>query len=166
MNTNPFDFIDECQPWPDDQRSGAQILRDMIECGAMRLRDETTDYTTDVAGKLAESMAAEFFYNPDHRYSPEWVEGACHALTIVLSHLSSSMTVDELQEFMEDVADDVAPRTDKTKEELEIEGFEEWTEAQECVLCHHSFAPEGVAYSIVGTDRACVCKACEKPKPF
>ncbi len=104
----------------------------------------------------------------EHRhYTPEWKDGAGYALAVILSHLSSSMTVDELQEFMEDVADDVAPRTDKTDEEMEIEGFEEWTEAQECVFCHHSFAPEGVAYSIAGTDRACVCKACDKKaQPF
>lgn len=159
-------FIDECQPWPDRPEPVAKTVRDIIEHGATRLRDDLADHTSDVAYEMARAMAAEFFYDPDNHYTPDWVNGAGYALAVILSHLSSSMTVDELQEFMEDVADDVAPRTDKTDEEMEIEGFEEWTEAQECVFCHHSFAPEGVAYSIVGTNRACVCKACDKAKPF
>jgi len=104
---NPFDPIDQCQPWPDRQQSSALALQDTIECGAMRLRDDLADYTSNVANEMATTMAAEFFYDPDNHYTPDWVDGASYALAVILSHLSSVMTVDELQEFMEGVAHDV-----------------------------------------------------------
>jgi hypothetical protein len=166
MNTNPFDFIDECQPWPDHPEPAAQTVRDIIEHGATRLRDDLADYTSDAAYEMARAMAVEFFYDPDRRYTPDWVDGACYALSVILSHLSSSMTVDELQELMEDVADDVAPRTGKTDAQLEIEGFEKWAEALQCVSCHHSFLPEGVAYLVPGVPARCVCKTCSEKQPF
>jgi len=103
---NPF--IDECQPWPDHPEPAAKTVRDIIECGAMRLRDDLADYTSDVAYEMARAMAVEFFYDPDRRYTPDWVDGAGYALAVILSHLSSSMTVDELQKFMEGVAHDVS----------------------------------------------------------
>jgi hypothetical protein len=105
---NPF--IDECQPWPDHPEPAAKTVRDIIEHGATRLRDDLADHTSDVAHEMARAMATEFFFNSDRRYTPDWADGAGYALAVVLSHLSSSMTPDELQEFMEDVADDVAPQ--------------------------------------------------------
>jgi hypothetical protein len=105
---NPF--IDECQPWPAQPEPAAQTLRDIIEHGATRLRDDLADYTSDVAYEMARAMAAEFFRNSDRHYTPEWKDGAGYALAVILSHLSSSMTVDELQELVEDLADNVAPQ--------------------------------------------------------
>jgi len=176
MKTNPFDPIDECQPWPDRKQSAAQLLHDTIEEGATRLRDQTADLIGEVAWQAAKAMAAELFRGRDHDCSPEWEEGAGYALARILSLVAASMTTDELQHLVAAAVGEEGPAIDEAEIEAKMADYDRYCAGiprsvvlkdnttitnDPCGICGQPTNPCGVDFMLEGSN-SLVCDECAK----
>ena len=104
LEMESFDcLIDECAPWPAHPESPAHILRATLNKGMRHATDEALEAVFEAAGELATAAGA------DHGSTEAWITGAGFAYGTVFCRLLDKMPLAELQELIEDIADEVAP---------------------------------------------------------
>ena len=99
-----WETIDQCQPWPEHPADPAQNLRAAINSGMRHATDEALEAVFEAAGELATAAAVE------HGSTEYWITGAGFAYGTVFCRLLDKMPLADLQELIEDIADEVAPQ--------------------------------------------------------
>ena len=106
---DPFQTIEECQPWPEHPADPAQTLRAAINSGMRHATDEALEAVFEAAGELATTAGAGHG-STESWIAQSWITGAAFAYGTVFCRLLDKMPLTELRELIEDIADEVAPQ--------------------------------------------------------